>query len=255
MTKSKFRVSLISSAVKIATSTVPRNYSTGRLPGNLLRHFEATAVMGVSEFRATASGKATTLKNAFRSREGFKNFIQVHDTALDKHGHPDSRVTWSNEDLDPTPPAKRTWRWWNYVTFYLGLSFGNWSKHSLRVGLSYSVLQSERWSPTPQTLRLCLYLAMLTPRSCTALGSTMVGIGLNWWQSILVIFASQFISSVAMFFNSRCASVYHIGYPVVARSVFGMWGSYYFVGARAALAIIWYGVQRKSTSSYFESSH
>lgn len=48
-----------------------------------------------------------------------------------------------------------------------------------------------------------------------------------------------------IFFNSRCASVYHIGYPGVARSVFGMWGSYYFVGARAALAIIWYGVQRK----------
>lgn len=73
----------------------------------------------------------------------------------------------------------------------------------------------------------------------------MVGLGLNWWQSILVIFASQLISSIAMFFNSRCASVYHIGYPVVARSVFGMWGSYYFVGARAVLAIVWYGVQRK----------
>jgi purine-cytosine permease-like protein len=100
---------------------------------------------------------------------------------------------------------KRTWRWWNFVTFYLGVSFGNWT-----------------------------------------LGSTMVGIGLNWWQSILVIFASQTISSIAMFFNSRCASVYHIGYPVVARSVFGMLGSYYYVGARAALAIIWYGVQRMS---------
>lgn len=76
----------------------------------------------------------------------------------------------------------------------------------------------------------------------------MVGIGLNWWQSILVIFGSQTISSIAMFFNSRCASVYHIGYPVVARSVFGMWGSYYFVAARAALAIIWYGVQRECFS-------
>jgi nucleobase:cation symporter-1, NCS1 family len=32
----------------------------------------------------------------------------------------------------------------------------------------------------------------------------------------------------------------------VARSVFGMWGSYYYVAARAALALIWYGVQRKS---------
>ncbi|KAH8758143.1 uracil permease-like protein [Hyaloscypha finlandica] len=123
--------------------------------------------------------EATTFKNAFRSREGFKFFIETHDTALDKHGHPGTKQPWSNEDLDPTPPEKRTWRWWNFVTFYLGLSFGNW-----------------------------------------ALGSTTVGIGLNWWESILVIFASQLISSVAMFFNSRCASVSHIGHPVVARSVF-----------------------------------
>ncbi|QIW98081.1 hypothetical protein AMS68_003599 [Peltaster fructicola] len=126
-------------------------------------------------------------------------------------------MTWSNVDLDPTPPEKRNWRWFNYVVFYWALSFGNWT-----------------------------------------LGSTMVGIGLNWrvaitiaiqsltmhrWQAILTIFISQLISSIAMFFNSRCASVYHIGYPIVGRSVFGMWAAYYFVGVRALLAIIWYGVQ------------
>jgi NCS1 family nucleobase:cation symporter-1 len=162
------------------------------------------ATATATELRVTAAAKATNFRNAFKSYEGFKFFVETHHTALDQHGHPGTKQTWSNEDLDPTPPGKRTWRWWNFVTFYLGLSFGNWT-----------------------------------------LGSTMVGIGLNWWQSILVIFASQLISSIAMFFNSRCASVYHIGYPVVARSVFGMWGSYYFVGARAALAIIWYGVQRR----------
>lgn len=81
------------------------------------------------------------------------------------------------------------------------------------------------------------------------LGSTMIGIGLSWWQSILTIFLSQLISSIAMFFNSRCASVYHIGYPVVGRSVFGMYGSYYFVGVRAALAIIWYAVQTYTGSA------
>ncbi|KAG4414802.1 hypothetical protein IFR04_012074 [Cadophora malorum] len=153
------------------------------------------------------ASKATNVKNALRSREGFNSFIKTTDTALDRHSG--ASQTWSNEDLDPTPPEKRTWRWWNFVTFYMGLSFGNWT-----------------------------------------LGSTMVGLGLNWWQSILVIFASQLISSIAMFFNSRCASVYHIGYPVVARSVFGMWGSYYFVGARAVLAIVWYGVQLYSGASF-----
>lgn len=157
--------------------------------------------------RIKLASKAANVKNAFRTREDFKSFIKTDDTALDRHSG--ATKTWSNEDLDPTPPEKRTWRWWNFVTFYMGLSFGNWT-----------------------------------------LGSTMVGIGLNWWQSILVIFASQLISSIAMFFNSRCASVYHIGYPVVARSVFGMWGSYYFVGARAVLAIVWYGVQLYSGASF-----
>lgn len=67
----------------------------------------------------------------------------------------------------------------------------------------------------------------------------MVGIGLNWWQSILTIFLSQFISSLAMFFNSRCASVYHIGYPIVGRSVYGMYGSFYFVGVSSSVLPIW----------------
>ena len=73
----------------------------------------------------------------------------------------------------------------------------------------------------------------------------MIGIGLNWWQAIVVIFVSQLISSIVMTFNSRVATVYHLGYPAVSRSVFGMTGSFYFVGARAVLAAVWYGVQRE----------
>ena len=71
----------------------------------------------------------------------------------------------------------------------------------------------------------------------------MVGIGLNWWQAIVVIFVSQLIASVVMALNSRSATVYHIGYPAVARTVFAFGASYYFVGARAVLAAVWYGVQ------------
>ncbi|KAF7944085.1 hypothetical protein EAE96_010495 [Botrytis aclada] len=166
--------------------------------------------MNVATLKAQSAEKVGAFKNAFTSRQNFMDYVTVQDTALDRHSG--SNKVWSNEDLDPTPPEKRTWRWWNFVTFYLGLSFGNWT-----------------------------------------LGSTMVGIGLNWWQAIIVIFVSQLISSVAMYFNSRCASVYHIGYPVVARSVFGMYGSYYFVGARAALAIIWYGVQLFSGASFMSN--
>lgn len=162
---------------------------------------------------AFARSKAQSARHALTSRAAFQAWIEAPASTLDAHGREvrgdaDSS-RWSNEDLDPTPPAKRTWRWSNYVSFYWALSFGNWT-----------------------------------------LGSTMVGLGLNWWEAIIVIFVSQSISSVAMFFNSRCASAYHIGYPVVARSVFGMWGSFYVVAARACLAVIWYGVQLYSGSSF-----
>ena len=40
----------------------------------------------------------------------------------------------------------------------------------------------------------------------------MVGLGLNWWQSIITIFISQLISSVAMFFNSQCVG--QAGFPI-----------------------------------------
>lgn len=124
-----------------------------------------------SDIKAKADEKIYNAKLGLTSWEGFKHWVRVHDTALDQHGSVrHGGPQWSNEDLDPTPPEKRTWRWYNYVVFYWALSFGNWT-----------------------------------------LGGTMVGIGLNWWQAILTIFLSQLISSIAMFFNSRCASVYHIG--------------------------------------------
>ena len=147
--------------------------------------------------RAYLSSRFEAFRHAFSSPQAFHQWIQVPATEFDSHGHPGSNSRWSNEDLDPTPSEKRTWTWVNYMTFYVSVSFGNWT-----------------------------------------LGSAMIGIGLSWWQAIIVIFISQLISSIAMFFNSRAASVYHIGYPVVARSVFGMFGAFYYVGARALLAII-----------------
>lgn len=162
--------------------------------------------------KAFAREKIQSARHATTSREAFRVWIEAPKSVRkDANGEEviASDSQWSNEDLDPTPPEKRTWRWTNFVSFYWALSFGNWT-----------------------------------------LGSTMVGIGLSWWEAIIVIFVSQVISSVAMFFNSRCASAYHIGYPVVARSVFGMWGSFYVVAARACLAIIWYGVQLYSGSSF-----
>jgi NCS1 family nucleobase:cation symporter-1 len=80
------------------------------------------------------------------------------------------------------------------------------------------------------------------------LGSTMIGIGLSWWQAIIAIFVAQLISSIAMCINSRVGETYHIGYPIVCRAVFGVYGAYYYVAARAVLAVVYYSIKCKSTA-------
>ncbi|KAH8647845.1 allantoin [Xylariales sp. PMI_506] len=85
------------------------------------------------------------------------------------------------------------------------------------------------------------------------LGSTMIGIGMSWWQAIIVIFVSQLIASAALFYASRSGATYHVGYPVIARAVFGMWGSYYYVFARALLACIWLSVQLYTSAALLDN--
>ncbi|KAF5865547.1 hypothetical protein ETB97_003391 [Aspergillus alliaceus] len=143
------------------------------------------------------------------------------------------------------------------------LRFAKHVRESTKLRPVQDNVEASRWVnedllPTPlekQTWHWWNYATFYWSISFTnwTLGSTMVGIGLNWWASILVIFISQSISSIAMAFNSRAASVYHIGFPCVARSVFGMWGSYYFVGARAVMAVIWYAVQLYSGAQYMSN--
>jgi nucleobase:cation symporter-1, NCS1 family len=87
------------------------------------------------------------------------------------------------------------------------------------------------------------------------LGSGLIGVGLNWWQAIIVVFISQSIGAAASAMNTRCAESYHIGYPVVARSVFGMYGSYYAVVARAVLAAIYFATKGTYLQSWKSASY
>lgn len=85
------------------------------------------------------------------------------------------------------------WSWHNYVVFYYGVGFGNWTLGSV-------------W------IKTCIVASQ------THMRQSMIGVGLSWWQAIIAIFISQMISSTAMYFNGRCAIVYKIGFPCVARS-------------------------------------
>ncbi|KAF5361494.1 hypothetical protein D9758_006201 [Tetrapyrgos nigripes] len=110
---------------------------------------------------------------------------------------------WSNHDLDPTPPKERKWTAWVFASF--------WAAHAAN---------ASAWTA----------------------GSATVALGLTWWQAWLALNVSHIIGTFMIVANGRMAARYHIGFPVCARSSWGMWGSYVAVIMRAIVCVIWNGV-------------
>ncbi|SPO00285.1 probable uracil permease [Cephalotrichum gorgonifer] len=109
-----------------------------------------------------------------------------------------------NNDLKPVEPARRTWGPWNFVAFWISDAFN-----------------INTWM----------------------ISSSMIVGGLSWWQSWLCVWVGYAISGFFIAATGRIGAVYHIGFPVVSRSSFGIWGSIWPVFNRAAMACVWYGVQ------------
>ncbi|KAK0715139.1 permease for cytosine/purines, uracil, thiamine, allantoin-domain-containing protein [Lasiosphaeris hirsuta] len=110
----------------------------------------------------------------------------------------------TNHDLKPVEPARRQWGPWNFVGFWVADSFN-----------------INTWM----------------------ISSSMIVGGLSWWQSWLCVWIGYAISACFICLTGRIGATYHIGFPVVSRSSFGIWGSLWPIFNRAAMACIWYGVQ------------
>lgn len=67
--------------------------------------------------------------------------------------------------------------------------------------------------------------------------------GLSWWQSWICVWVGYSIAACFVCLTGRIGATYHISFPVVSRSSFGIWGSLWPVLNRAVMACIWYGVQ------------
>ncbi|KAL3467981.1 permease for cytosine/purines, uracil, thiamine, allantoin-domain-containing protein [Aspergillus heterothallicus] len=110
----------------------------------------------------------------------------------------------TNHDLQPVEPDRRRWRWYNFVAF--------WVADSLNINT---------WM----------------------ISSSMIVDGLSWWQSWICVWIGYFLAACFVCLTGRIGAVYHISFPVVCRSSFGVWGSLWPVLNRTVMAIIWYGVQ------------
>ncbi|KZO94308.1 hypothetical protein CALVIDRAFT_539063 [Calocera viscosa TUFC12733] len=110
----------------------------------------------------------------------------------------------TNDDLKPVEPARRQWGPWNFVGFWIADSFN-----------------INTWM----------------------ISSSMITAGLSWWQSWICVWLGYSIAACFITLTGRIGATYHIGFPVVCRSSFGIWGALWPVFNRAAMACIWYGVQ------------
>lgn len=74
-------------------------------------------------------------------------------------------------------------------------------------------------------------------------GSSLVSLGMTWWQAIICIFVSHFLGAVGMVMHSRSSATYHFGFPVACRIPWGLVGGFFPVLVRVIVGTIWVGVQ------------
>ncbi|KAK7203033.1 permease for cytosine/purines, uracil, thiamine, allantoin-domain-containing protein [Myxozyma melibiosi] len=154
----------------------------------------------VSSNAADSSEEARTtgIETAHPSSHGvFKRFLKK----MELKSSDSERL--SNEDMDPVPWERRTWRWYNLAIYWISDAFapGGWRG-----------------------------------------ASSLMEIGLSWRLSLLNIAIANIIMAVVITLNSHPGAHYHVCFPVFSRVPFGFWFSYVMVFMRMITGIFWYGI-------------
>lgn len=102
----------------------------------------------------------------------------------------------TNFDLKLVEPERRQWGTWNYVALWIADSFN-----------------INTWM----------------------ISSSMIVAGLSWWQSWICVWIGYAIAACFVCLTGRIGATYHVGFPVVSRASFGIWGSLWPVFNRAAI--------------------
>lgn len=111
---------------------------------------------------------------------------------------------WINEDIRPLPPYRRTWTQWAYISF---------------------------WAINQMTL------------SNFQIGASLVATGLSVWQAIIATIIGKIIIAAVAVSNGYVGAEWHIGFPVVSRYVWGIYGHYLALIQRVILSLVWFSVQ------------
>lgn len=68
--------------------------------------------------------------------------------------------------------------------------------------------------------------------------STAQALGLSLWESLACSFAEQCLIALIITLNGRAGAVYHVGFPVLNRSAFGIYSAWWPTFNRAVMSIV-----------------
>ncbi len=88
-----------------------------------------------------------------------------------------------------------------------------------------------------------LWISMSACIPTYMLASSLIGLGMNWWQAVLTIFLGNTIVLVPMILNAHAGTKYGIPFPVYCRASFGIRGANVPAMLRALVACGWFGIQ------------
>ncbi|KAK6832876.1 hypothetical protein PG987_007570 [Apiospora arundinis] len=111
---------------------------------------------------------------------------------------------WINNDIRPLPPHRRTWTRWAYISF--------WAINQICIS---------NWQ----------------------LGASLVALGLSVWQAVIALILGKLITAAVAILNGYVGAEWHIGFPVVSRVVWGVYGQYFILIQRIILSLVWFSVQ------------
>ena len=109
-----------------------------------------------------------------------------------------------SEDLAPVPEGKRTWSKWHLAALWVGMA-------------------------------VCIPTYLLA--------SYMIGSGMSWIETLLIIGLANLIITIPMVLNGHAGVKYGIPFPVIGRSSFGTVGIHIPAIIRALVACGWFGIQ------------
>src|SRR6266404_5729372 len=97
-----------------------------------------------------------------------------------------------------------------------------------------------RWTARDMAV---LWISMSACIPTYMLASSLIDLGMNWWQAVLTIFLGNCIVLIPMMLNAHAGTKYGIPFPVYCRSSFGLLGANVPALLRAVVACGWFGIQ------------